>query len=438
MKIKTTILALTACLALIISLDSTANAQRKGKGDKLKAFLNEGFEKTIEEDPQISEAGGINLLSNIKQTTELPADLFNRASEGGDFAVGLSLYGDETPIEASTEKLDEADKKLFDSEGKGGGNNFAGIITYKPGKLDKERSYITIPFMSDKKPIKMTKGMMYCVEYSISLAESSKYATNNIGLLFSKEVLNDAPVGHVAKEAGRTLTNYNNKVYNNFYGWDKVCATYEAKGDEQCLIIGNFEMNTDTKTEVMKKPKTFENPVIPQAYYFIDNIRIKEVTTKEQCKCYQADTANIEDSYSALIYDKTPEINDKMTNAQKIAAHVAYYGFGKKSMTPSSKDIFNYIIQQMNANPDLNIEIEGHNDVKEDQVAEQNQEFQNMARQRAEAVKKYLVGQGIAEDRLTVSSTGAKVNSSEIDNEYDDEETKEAKNRRVMFKVVTN
>ena len=116
MKIKTTILALTACLALIISLDSTANAQRKGKGDKLKAFLNEGFEKTIEEDPQISEAGGINLLSNIKQTTELPADLFNRASEGGDFAVGLSLYGDETPIEASTEKLDEADKKLFDSE----------------------------------------------------------------------------------------------------------------------------------------------------------------------------------------------------------------------------------------------------------------------------------------------------------------------------------
>ena len=69
-------------------------------------------------------------------------------------------------------------------------------------------------------------------------------------------------------------------------------------------------------------------------------------------------------------------------------------------------------------------------------MAEQNQEFQNMARQRAEAVKKYLVGQGIAEDRLTVSSTGSKVNSSEIDNEYDDDETKEAKNRRVMFKVV--
>ena len=46
------------------------------------------------------------------------------------------------------------------------------------------------------------------------------------------------------------------------------------------------------------------------------------------------------------------------------------------------------------------------------------------------------MGQGIAEDRLTVSSTGSKVNSSEIDNEYDDDETKEAKNRRVMFKVV--
>ena len=436
MKIKTTILALTASLALIISLGSNATAQRSGKGDKLKAFVNEGFEKMSEQAP-VTEVGGINLLENIKQTTELPADLFNRDSEG-DFGVGSNLYGTETPIEASTEKLDESDKKLFDPSGNGGGNNFVGIVTYKPGKLDKERTYITIPFMSDKKPIKMTKGMMYCVEYSISLAESSKYASNNIGLLFSKELINDAPLGPISKEAGRTLTNYNNKIYNNFYGWDKVCATYEAKGDETCLIIGNFEMNTDTKTEVMKKPKTFENPVIPHAYYFIDNVRIKEVTSKEQCKCYQADTANIEDSYSALIYDKTPEINDKMTNAQKIAAHVAYYGFGKKSMSPSSKDIFNYVIEQMNANPSLNIEIEGHNDAKEDQVAEQNQEFQNMARQRAEAVKKYFLSQGIAEDRLTVTSTGAKINSPEIDNEYDDDETKEAKNRRVMFKVVTN
>ena len=278
---------------------------------------------------------------------------------------------------------------------------------------------------------------MYCVEYSISLAESSKYATNNLGLLFSKELINGAPLGPISKEAGRTLTNYNNKIYNNFYGWDKVCATYEAKGDEICLIIGNFEMNADTKTEVLKKPKTFENPVIPHAYYFIDNVRIKEVTSKEQCRCYQADTVNIEDSYSTLIYDKTPEINDKMTNAQKIAAQVAYYGFGKKSMTPSSKDIYNYVIEQMNANPSLNIEIEGHNDDKEDQIAEQNQEFQNMARQRAEAVKKYFIAQGIDEARLTVSSRGASVNSPEIDNEYDDNETKEAKNRRVMFKVVT-
>ena len=433
MKIHSTSSKLFLLSSLFILIGLSLNAQRTGKGDKTKAFLNFTFEDFTEEGT-ISEPSQIGMLKNVYSPTTIGADLFNLNSPG-DFGVGQNLYGLALPIEASYERLGEVDKNLFDKNLKGGGDGYAGIVTYKPGKLSKERSYITIPFISGKDKLKMTKGMKYCIEFSVSLGESSKYATNNIQMLFSKDLMEEATDGLVAKEAGRTLSNYKNRVYSGFFGWEKVCAMYEAKGDEVCLVIGNFETNEETKVEQQKKPKDSETEVLPHAYYFIDNVRIKEVNSKEQCNCYAADTTEIAEVYSTLIYDKTPILTDKMTSAQKIQEQVAYFGFGKKSYTESGKESFNFIIAEMNANPSMRIEITGHNDQKEDEVAEQNQELTNMARKRAEAIKSYFVRQGIDETRIVVLSNSSAEPSLEIQSD-DDKEVRDAKSRRVMFKVI--
>ena len=435
MKFKATSIKLFLSISLIILQGFSLNAQqRNGKGDKTKAFLNFTFE-VFEEEATISEPMQIALLKNVSSPTSIGADIFNKNSPG-DFCTGQNIYGKEEPIAASFERLSETDKNLFDKNLIGGGDGYAGIVTYKPGKLSKERSYITIPFVVGKDQIKMTKGMKYCVEFSVSLGESSKYASNNIQMMFSPKDYADQEIeGIIAREAGRTLSNYKNKVYTGFFGWEKVCAMYEAKGDETCVIIGNFEMNDQTKVEVQKKPKDSENEVIAHSYYFIDNVRIKEVKSKEECNCYAADTAEVAEVYSTLIYDKTPILTDKMTIDQKIKEQVAYFGFGKKSYTPSGKEAFNYIIAAMNENPSMRIKITGHNDKKEDEVAEQNQELINMARQRADAIKNYFVKQGITEDRIDVDSNGSTISSLEIQSD-DDNEVRDAKNRRVMFEVV--
>ena len=441
MKFSSTLFKLSIVMSLIILQGFSLNAQqRKGKGDKTKAFLNFTFE-VFEDEATISEPMQISLLKNVKfHPKGIPADIFNKNSEG-DFGIGQNLYGKEDPITASFERLTEGDKNLFDKDLAGGGDGFAGIVVYKPGKLAKERSYITIPFKTGKDNITMTKGMKYCVEFSISLAESSKYASNNIQMLFDTQYDDEAPdniddCGLITRQAGRTLSNYKNKIYSGFYGWEKVCAMYESKdGKETCIIIGNFETNDETKVEVQKKPKDSETEVIAHAYYFIDNVRIKEVSDKKECNCYASYTVNIADSYSTLIFDKTPILNDKMTIAQKIQAQVAYFGFGKKSYTPSGKEAFNFIIAAMKKDPKIGINIIGHNDEKEDELADQNQELVNMARQRAEAIKSYFEREGISEDRLVVVSNGAKVNSIEIQSD-DDNEVRDAKNRRVMFEVI--
>jgi outer membrane protein OmpA-like peptidoglycan-associated protein len=437
MKFSPTFFKLSIVMSLIILQCFSLNAQKKGKGDKTKLFLNFTFED-LKEDGAISEPSSISMLKNVGSPTSIGADIFNSNSPG-DFGTGQNIYGKEDPITASFERLTDGDKNLFDPELKGGGEGFAGIVIYKPGKLAKERSYITIPFMSGKNKILMTKGMKYCVEFSISLAESSKYASNNIQMLFDTgydiESNKDEVLGFVSKQPGRTLSNYKNKIYSDFYGWEKVCAMYESKdGKETCIIIGNFETNDETKVEVQKKPKDSETEVLPHAYYFIDNVRIKEVKDKVECNCYVADTVNIADSYSTLIFDKTPILNDKMTINQKIQAQVAYFGFGKKSYTPSGKEAFNFIIAAMKKDPKIGINIIGHNDEKEDELADQNQELVNMARQRAEAIKSYFEREGISEERIKVSANGAKVNSIEIQSD-DDNEVRDAKNRRVMFEV---
>ena len=435
MKFKATSIKLFLSISLIILQGFTLNAQqRRGNGDKTKAFLNFTFE-VFEDETTISEPMQISMLKNVSSPTDIGADIFNKNSPG-EFCTVQNMYGKEEPITASTEKLSETDINLFDPERTGGGEGYAGIVTYKPGKLSKERSYITIPFMVGKDQIKMTKGMKYCVEFSVSLGESSKYASNNIQMMFSpKDYIGDDNKGIIAREAGRTLSNYKNKVYSGFFGWEKVCAMYEAKGDETCIIIGNFEINDQTKVEVQKKPKDSENEVIAHSYYFIDNVRIKEVSDKKECNCYAADTEDVLEVYSTLIYDKTPILTDKMTIDQKIKEQVAYFGFGKKSYTPSGKEAFNYIIAAMNENSSMRIKITGHNDRKEDEVAEQNQELINMARQRADAIKNYFVKQGIAEGRIDVDSNGSTISSLEIQSD-DDNEVRDAKNRRVMFEVV--
>ena len=438
MKFSSTFFKLSIVMSLIFLQGFSLNAQKqkKGKGDKTKLFLNFTFED-LKEDGAISEPSSISMLKNVGSPTSIGADIFN-ANSPGDFGTGQNIYGKEDPITASFERLTEGDKNLFDPGLKGGGEGFAGIVIYKPGKLFKERSYITIPFMSGKNKIKMIKGMDYCVEFSISLAESSKYASNNIQMLFETaydiESNKDEVLGFVSKQAGRTVSNYKNKIYSDFYGWEKVCATYTAKGDETCIVIGNFEMNEETKVEVQKKPKDSETEVLPHAYYFIDNVRIKEAK-KEECNCYAADTVNIADSYSTLIFDKTPILNDKMTIDQKIQAQVAYFGFGKKSYTPSGKEAFNFIIAAMKKDPKIRINIIGHNDEKEDELADQNPELVNMARQRAEAIKSYFEREGISEERVKALANGAKVNSIEIQSD-DDIEVRDAKNRRVMFEVI--
>jgi len=401
-------------LAWAVVTCTTVSFAQKGKKTNEKEIINITFEGASED---LTELNGIDAAgSGIKSPTEIKADLFSRSATG-DIGIPSNVYGKEEP---SSEN---------------GGNVYAGIVAYKPGKVAGERSYITIQLMQGKEPVTLKKGLTYCVEYSLSLAESSKFACNNLAAYFSKDMPGNGEAGAIYRADDHLLKSTVNKVYNGFFSWEKVCNIYTAKGDEKYITIGNFDLNDKTTTQSVKKPKDAEADPLTHAYYYIDNIIVRLVDNSTECACYNAKPPKIEDSFSDLVFEKTPEINEKMTLDKKIAAQNIYFRQGKASLTENARANLDFILAQMNANPNLRIEIIGHNDSLEIKAGEENEAYLDMDRKRVAAAVKYLTNNGISEGRFVKSYKADTAPSSEIDID-DDDEVKNAKNRRIEFRVT--
>jgi outer membrane protein OmpA-like peptidoglycan-associated protein len=393
---------------------STSIAQKSKKTNE-KEILNMTFEHVKGED--VTEINNIDIVERgVSSPTELKADIFHKEGSG-DVTIPSNIYGLEDP---TTEN---------------GGNVYAGIVAYKPGKTAGERSYITIQLLKNDSPVTLKKGLTYCVEYSLSLSESSKFACNNLSAYFSKDKVGDGEPGAVYVSTDHVLKGQLNKVYNGFFGWEKVCNTYTAKGDEKYITIGNFDRNETTRFEAVKKPKESEADPLAHAYYYIDNIVIRLVDNVSECACYNARPPKIEDNFSTLIFDKEPEITDKMSIDKKIAAHAIYFRQGKASLTENAKENMDFVIQEMNANPALKIEISGNNDELEVKAGKESEDYLDLDRKRVAIAVKYFVAQGISEERIVKKYNGTTVQSTEIV-EDDEADVKDGKNRRVEFRVI--
>jgi hypothetical protein len=194
MKSKTMKIGLFLLLTAT-SFVNVTNAQKGGKKANEKEILYQNFEETKKE--IVAELGKIEFVGGLSSPTEIKADLF-MTEAGGDLGVPLNIYGTEVP---------SAD---------GGGKNYAGAAFYKPGKLAAERSYITVPIMKGSEQLTLKKGLKYCVEFSVSLSESSKFAVNNIAAHFSKESLTSDGVGYIIKSE-KVMKGQGNKIYTGFY-----------------------------------------------------------------------------------------------------------------------------------------------------------------------------------------------------------------------------
>ncbi|MBL1280197.1 MAG: OmpA family protein [Fluviicola sp.] len=369
--------------------------------DEAQNLVSNGSFEAVGKKPK--RLGSIESATGWVSPTGVRADLFT-SSKMPDIDVPMNIYGKEV--------------------GKDGGN-YAGFVGFSYGnKLP--RSYVMTKLDA---PLK--KGMRYCVKFYVSLAEASKYASNNIGAKLSKKPFGTDGKVSIIEDASVLHFNNDQKIFTGRYNWTEVCGQFEAKGGEKFITIGNFESNDDTKSTRMKKDPRVKTKQIIAAYYYLDDIQVKLLNEGDMCDCL-ADEGN--DSYSTLIYQKVVTTNEDMTSKEKIEIQQVFFAFGKTKLTSEGKTSLDFIAKELEANPEAKLQIQGHNNSMEDSVGVDNDYYADMDNKRVGAVMKYLMAKGIPESRMIPSTKGSEMKNEETDAE-DDAELVMAKNRRVTFKI---
>jgi outer membrane protein OmpA-like peptidoglycan-associated protein len=350
---------------------------------------NPGFEQI---EGKIKREGAINVAVGWMSPTKASADLY-AAKVKGDLGTPKNFVGFEEPH---------------------GGSNYAGIRVFSYN--DKEpRQYV-----STKLKLPLRKEATYCIKFYVNLAEGSKYASNNIGINFSKKQYNIDENKSIMTTTDVMHTD--NPVMNHYFGWEEICATYVAKGGEKFLTIGNFFSNGETGNQRLKKVKDFTGTSVMSAYYYVDDVSVVMIDDEEECDCKIKE----HDVHTEYVYEVSAVNPEGMKDDMIVKYTELYFGYGKTEFTKSDYEHLANIEKVMTSNEAYKLTILSHMDSEE----AEDEKCIGIDRTRADAVKKHLVSKGIAADRISIQTMGA-----DSPSDTSGSEIGQAKNRKIAFKL---
>ena len=345
--------------------------------------INGSFEDLTD---KVKEPGSVFLASPWLGGTQAMPDLYTPKAKDDRVAVPVNERGEQ-------------------ETGRGLGENYAGFLLYSYGEKV-PRQYLTA-----KLRYPMLAGEWYCVKFSISLSDLSKYACDNIGAYVSHDsvgtdkelILNFEP----------QIINSSNQIFEKQWDWDPICRIYVAEGGEQFLTIGNFAPQNGTNVKSVKRPAGSTKTQTRDAYYYIDDITVVPNATKENCKCEpgQFQFAHLEKQESSfetaaedipdkVILGTTQEILVMDPTIEKANDDVEIlFQKTKSTLPPDGTEKLNEVIKVMKDDVTLTIQVTGYRDGTE-------KVLKDLSEKRANQVSKYIISKGINKERVTTSDAG--------------------------------
>jgi outer membrane protein OmpA-like peptidoglycan-associated protein len=395
-------LILTLCLVVAAS---SAFAQSKSK-ENAEKDKKETSEKETDIENLVPNGGfEAEEVKGLKMTGQLStfckewvgpnktsADLFHVHSKSTKSGAPANDYGAQEPMND--------------------GQAYAGFRAYTKDPKN------TRTYMQVKLNKKLEQNKLYCVRYSLSLAEISKFGVNNVGIFISDRKLTNAEDNAI--NLSPQILEKTNKAITTTDGWETICTTFIGSGKEEYIIIGGFGAEDKMKLEKVKKQA---GGIMQgnEAYYYVDNVEIFEVEAGSQCTCSK------EDGYSPdLIYSRASAKAPNMKPTQIVESSNVYFAALDGAIPTQFHKELDEIAAILMSSPQMT----GHSDTDEMNEAKLKPVLKDMAMKRAEAVKKYLVDKGIGEQRIT---TVSKDNTMPASTKPSD--ISKAQNRRVEFKI---
>jgi len=328
--------------------------------------------------------------------TDVPADIYGDGAKGDKVGIPENKYGKQNPA---------------------AGLCYAGFRAYsKDPRMS--RSYLEV-----KLPQMLDRDVMYCVSFDISLADLSRYAVNEIGVVVSDRKVEQPNIGDMIRQAD--VKQKTNKVFQFTAGWEKFCGTFVGTGQEEYIVIGCFGGRNDMTIEKVKRPLGLTGAQQNHAYYYIDNVEIIEIQAKSQCKCSAAEERDMD-----LVYGSSSVQADDMTDSEKIKSSSIYYAFLKRTPTGAGKRTVSEIAAILKSNPSMKITIVGHSDDDERNEGQINARYKMIGKNRADQIRRMLESEGIPTSQISVSDMGNLDPANTRDTDIS-----RAQNRRVTFEL---
>ena len=365
---------------------------------------NPSFEQVSEDakEKDIKSFGLINVFSEEwGGATEVAPDLFMEREKESKVTIPCNDYGYQDPAD---------------------GVFYAGFRAYsKSPKL--KRSYLQVQLTE-----KLEENQMYCVSFDLSLADLSRYAVPDIGAILSDRKIERGGTAPIVQKPDVQHKSNKSMVYMD--GWETVCGNFTGTGEEEYLVIGCFGGDASIEEEKVARSTGHRDcftgkPQQPQAYYYVENVKVEAIEALSQCKCGAADERDMD-----LVYGSTSNLPEDASVQEIIRDAAIYYAFLKRMPTTSGKNTIANIAKLMKEDASLNLEIVGHCDDDEFNEGKINVRYKGVGKKRAGQVKRLLEAEGISADRITVTG---RENSDPASTR--DSEIARAQNRRVTFSV---
>lgn len=337
--------------------------------------LNGSFEKYYKCPNNFSEKQVEKFLPNWSMPTKGTPDYFNKCSKDM-VGVPQNFIGNIHAFE---------------------GVAYVGLVLMDtPKGVKKEINYRE--YLQTRFSVSLQRDQLYVVKFYYSLAAYSTYGINRLGVYFSqkkisqpKGVFNFKPQLFIDTSA----------IYCTPGEWIQFCDTFRAYGGENFLTIGNFYKDSKTKyipNDISMYQQVLQDKIKTNqvAYYYIDNVSVEKIDKKD----YKSDFDFIQKFRPLSHY----EIVDLLKPAGEEILYIldeVYFDLSSSESSPVSFYQLNNLYEILNNNPCIGIKIIG--------LLNSNENNDNAAKLRIDALLKVLSEQGIGSDRLTVKTESVKI-----------------------------
>ncbi|MEM7162815.1 MAG: OmpA family protein [Bacteroidota bacterium] len=383
---------------LLLGLVLNIQAQKKKKGDEEDGNKNLIENPSFEDNNgKVKKKGQIDYAAYWDRTTKIKSDLFVKNSEYPDINIPENFYGKASPSD---------------------GRSYAGFIAYTQ-QYKTQKSYFTTELKES-----LDKGVRYCFRMDVSLADLSKYASNNIGVSISKKDPRDVESKEELFDDNR-IVGSSNEVIMEMDGWETICVPFTAKGSESFLSVGNFAPSRANFEKKVEAPEGESREQILMAYYYVDNLELIKISKDTECTCERDKTDG-----PNIVYSSSSAFDENATDEEKIKASTIYFYPNKSELTPAAKASLDQLAEVLIGNAKIEISVEGHMDDKEDKKSSERDYYKDISKERANTVIDYLSEKGIDKGRLTMKAHKNLKPISKVPSPLN-----LAKNRRVEFKM---